>query len=209
MIWLTDPWGGRGAYTGPVLSARDDLPARPRRIVVAGVSGTGKTTLVAQIATAVDAPHTEIDALYHGPGWTPREGFLEDVRALTRAEAWTTEWQYGIARPILSERADLLVWLDLPFLTVTLPRVVRRTVRRRLHRIELWNGNVEPPLHTILTDRQHIIRWAFATRATYGPLVSRLESERPDLPIVRLRSTSEVRTWLSGPLVHAARAAHS
>ncbi|WP_346276153.1 hypothetical protein [Pseudonocardia sp.] len=37
-------------------------------------------------------------------------------------------------------------------------QLVRRTVRRRLHRVELWNGNIEPPLWTVFTDREHILR---------------------------------------------------
>ena len=183
-----------------VLRFDDPLPHRPRRVVVAGVSGTGKTTLAAQIGRVVDAPHIEIDALFHGPGWVPREEFLDDVRAFVATERWTTEWQYTTARPILAERADLLVWLDLPFATVTLPRVVRRTVRRRARRELLWHGNVEPPLRTIFTDREHIVRWAILTRNKYRAQVPELERMRPALPIVRLRTQREVDAWLAGPL---------
>lgn len=77
--------------------------------MVAGVSGSGKTTLVRRIAAALDIEHTEIDALCHGPGWTPRTEFLDDVRALARGEAWVTEWQYADARPLLADAADLMV----------------------------------------------------------------------------------------------------
>ncbi|MDQ1124432.1 hypothetical protein [Microbacterium trichothecenolyticum] len=87
-------------------------------------------------------PHTEIDALFHGPDWTPHPEFVADVRALVAQDAWVTEWQYAPARPLLAARADLLVWLDRPFATVTLPRVIARTLRRRLGRVPLWNGNI-------------------------------------------------------------------
>lgn len=183
-----------------VLRFDDPLPHRPRRVVVAGVSGTGKTTLAARIGSVVSAPHIEIDALFHGPGWVPREEFLDDVRAFVATERWITEWQYKTARPILTEHADLVVWLDLPFATVTLPRVVRRTVRRRARREVLWNGNVEPPLRTIFTDREHIVRWAILTRNKYRAQVPELERMRPGLPIVRLRTQREVDAWLAGPL---------
>jgi adenylate kinase family enzyme len=167
---------------------------------VAGVSGSGKTTLAGRISSTVDVPHTEIDSLYHGPDWTPREEFVEDVRTLAQREAWTTEWQYSSARPILAERADLVVWLDLPFYSVTLPRVVGRTVRRRRRREVIWNGNVEPPLMTFFTNREHIVRWACSTRNKYATLIPRLQQARPELPIVRLRTPREVEAWLSGPL---------
>jgi adenylate kinase family enzyme len=182
----------------------DPLPRRPKRVLVAGVSGAGKTTLAMRIAQVVDAPHTEIDALFHGPGWVPRAAFADDVRAMVSKESWTTEWQYASARHVLAEHADLLVWLDLPFMTVTFPRVVRRTLRRRLRREALWNGNVEPPLRTFFTDREHIVRWSVATRKKYQARVPLLETAYPDLAIVRLRTTREVEAWLAGPLAQAA-----
>ena len=188
-----------------MLGFGDRLPFRPRRVVVAGVSGTGKTTLAARISSVLGAPHTEIDALYHGPNWTPREEFVEDVRALAQGDSWTTEWQYSSARPILAERADLVVWLDLPFLSVTLPRVLRRTMRRRLRREVLWNGNVEPPLRTFFTDREHILRWAFSTRNRYSVLISQLHEEHPALLVVRLGTPREVQAWLCGPLARTTR----
>lgn len=181
----------------------DPLPSRPRRVVVAGVSGVGKSTLAGRIAEVLDVPHVEIDALFHGPDWQPRESFLDDVHAFTARDAWTTEWQYSTARPILTARADLFVWLDLPFATVTLPRVMRRTLRRRIRREELWNGNIEPPLHTFFTDPEHIVRWSISTRSKYRERVPEVEAQHPELAIVRLRSQHEVDAWVEGPLARA------
>ncbi|TFD54051.1 AAA family ATPase [Cryobacterium frigoriphilum] len=186
-----------------MLSCHDALPHRPRRVLVAGVSGAGKTTLARRIAAVTGGRHTEIDALYHGPGWIPRPDFVDDVRAFMADEAWTTEWQYTAARPLLAEQADLLVWLDLPFLRVTLPRVVWRTIRRRIQRSELWNGNIEPPLRTILTNRGHVVRWAISTRNTYRQRVPPLEARYPQLVVVRLRSQRAVEQWLAGALSRA------
>lgn len=180
----------------------DPLPARPRRVVVAGVSGVGKTTFSRRIAEITGIPHTEIDALFHGPDWTPRPAFLADVEALVAGDAWVTEWQYSDARPLLTARADLLVWLDLPFATETLPRVVARTLRRRLRRERLWNGNVEPPLRTFFTDPEHIVRWWFATRRKY---LERVPALRLDLPVVRLHSRRDVERWVAGPLTDTVR----
>jgi adenylate kinase family enzyme len=189
-------------YAQQVLCAQDSLPPRLRRVLVAGVSGVGKSTLASRIAAITGGQHTEIDSLYHGPGWAPRENFLQDVNRFTSEDAWTTEWQYPSARALLARRADLLVWLDLPF-PVTFARVVRRTLRRRFLREALWNGNVEPPLRTVFTDREHIVRWAIATRKNYRTSIPQVERENPDLVIVRLRSPKDVERWLTGPLVDA------
>lgn len=188
-----------------MLSHDDALPHRPRRVLVAGVSGTGKTTLAARIAILTGGLHTEIDSLFHGPNWVPRPEFLDGIRAFIAADSWTTEWQYSSARQVLAERADLLVWLDLPFMRVTLPRVIRRTIRRRVHREKLWNGNVEAPISTLLTDREHIVRWAISTRRKYDEQVPLLELQHPHLVVVRLRSQHEVERWLGGALSEAIR----
>lgn len=179
-----------------MLSATDPLPERPRRILVAGTSGTGKTTLARAIAARIGLPAVELDALHHGPAWTPRPEFLDDVRALVAGDTWITEWQYPAARPLLVERADLMVWLDLPFRT-TLRRVVVRTVRRRVSREVLWNGNQEAPLRTFFTDPDHIVRWAVRVRHDLAAWVPDLERTHPALTIVRLRTSRDVESWLS------------
>ena len=183
----------------------DPLPVHPRRILVTGTSGAGKTTVAAALSARLGIPHTDIDGLYHGPGWVPRPEFVADVAALAAREEWVTEWQYSVVRPLLLARADLLVWLDLTRAAV-MRQIVPRTLRRRLRRVELWNGNVEPPLWTLLTDRDHILRWAWRTHAKTAARVHAACSPRTDRPtVVRLRTRREVTAWLDGPVAALAR----
>ncbi|QNG21411.1 AAA family ATPase [Rhodococcus triatomae] len=183
-----------------MLTAHDPLPATPARVLVAGNSGAGKTTLCARIAALLDLPRIELDALHHGPGWTPRPEFAADVEAFSTGPEWVTEWQYGAVRPLLAERADLLVWLDLPRTTV-MRRVTARTLRRRIRRERLWNGNIEPPLRTIFVEPDHIVRFAWRTHGTSARRVRDLAADPPEsLHVVRLRSPREVDTWVAGPL---------
>jgi adenylate kinase family enzyme len=179
----------------PLLGAGDPLPCRPRRVLVAGTSGAGKTTLATAIAGVLDCPHVELDALHHGPGWTKRPEFEDDVDRLVAQPSWATEWQYTAVRERLLDRADCLVWLDLPR-RVVMTRVVRRTVRRRIRRVELWSGNVEPPLRTFFTHRDHIVRWAWRTHDRTRDRVLAAMERRPELVVVRLRSPSDVAAWL-------------
>jgi adenylate kinase family enzyme len=188
----------------PLLGPTDPLPHLPRRALVAGTSGSGKTTLARRIGAVLDVPHVEIDALYHGPEWTPRPTFVADVHRFTAGPAWVTEWQYHDVREHLADLADLLVWLDLPR-GLVMRQVVARTVRRRLRRERLWNGNVEPPLRTVLTDDEHIVRWAWTTHGTATVRVAELRERRPDLAVVRLRSRGDVAAWVGGPLSSVVR----
>jgi len=181
-----------------MLSARDPLSSPlPSRVLVAGVSGVGKSTLARRLAAVAGLPYTEIDALFHGPGWTPRDRFDADVAQLVAAPAWITDWQYASARPVLAARAELLVWLDLPF-RVTLFRVVARTLRRSRSKEPLWNGNIEPGLWHAVSDPEGIIRWSIATRGKYRRLIPEVEAANPGLTIVRLRRRREVERWVRG-----------
>jgi adenylate kinase family enzyme len=186
------------------LGADAVLVWRPQRVVIAGTSGSGKTMLAARVAAALGIPHIEIDSLFHGPGWTPRPEFEADVRLFTSQARWVTEWQYRQVRPLLVERAELMVWLDYSR-PLVMRRVARRTLRRRLRRECLWNGNIEPPLRTIFTDRDHIVLWAWRTHSLLAASVQEVVRAHPYLPIVRLRSPNETDRWLTGPVQLAAR----
>jgi adenylate kinase family enzyme len=191
----------------PLLTSQDPLPGCPRRVLVAGTSGSGKTTLAARVSESLGIPQVEIDALFHGPGWTARPTFEEDVRKFVSGTAWVTEWQYDQVRPLLAARADLLVWLDLSRWQV-MEQVGRRTLRRRLRRELLWNCNIEPPLWTLFTNPDHIVRWAWSTHRQSAERVAALVQQRPGLAVVRLASRAAVEGWLAGPLQQAAGRCH-
>ncbi|USX51881.1 AAA family ATPase [Lentzea sp. HUAS12] len=180
----------------PLLGPADPLPHVPRRVLVAGNAGSGKSTLCLRIAGLRDLPRVELDSLYWGPRWTPRPEFAGEVAALAREDRWVTEYQYKAARPALLARADTVVWLDHPFPTVV-GRLVLRTVRRRAARAELWNGNQESPLWSVFTDSEHILRWG---PKSYRRNRARVLALVDDVVVVRLRGQWQVERWLSGPL---------
>lgn len=180
-------------------ASRREPPAEAsaQRIIIIGTSGSGKTTLAAAVAARLGIRHVEIDALYHGPDWVPRDTFLRDVTNVAAGDSWVAEWQYPEARPVLLDRATLAVWLDYP-VSLRIWRVTRRALRRRIRRIELWNGNYEPSLWTFFTDRDHIIRWAWRTRHQYDDLVMALSQSHPEVRLVRLTSQDETDAWMRG-----------
>ena len=166
-----------------------------RRVaIVASASGNGKTTLGRELARRLEVPFHELDALHHGPGWT--EATADELRArvepLVAGDEWVVDGAYrGKLGDLVLERAELVVWLDLP-LHVWLPRLIRRTVRRIVRREELWNGNRET-LRTVLFSRDSLVLWALRAhvrrRRDYPESLARYE-------VVRLRSPREVERWL-------------
>ncbi len=165
-----------------------------QRVLVAGSSGAGKSTLAVALARRRQLPYTELDALYHGPGWVPRPAFLDDVRAVVAGDRWVTEWQYREARPLLLARADTLIWLDYPR-RIVMHRVLRRSLRRALLREPTFNGNTEGFRDWL--DPGHPIRWAWSTQPQVRTKVLAALEQRPGLTLVRLASPAQARRWLS------------
>lgn len=172
-------------------------PSHPTRILVAGTSGSGKSTAARRVAHVLGLPYTELDAVHWRPGWQSSHTFAADVAALTASQHWVTEWQYTSVRALLLERADVVLWVDTPMLR-TMWRVIRRTVQRRVHRTPVCNGNFEPPLLGFFTDRDHIVRFSWRTRHKTRELLAAAKAAHPTLPIVRLRGAGDLDRWLCG-----------
>jgi adenylate kinase family enzyme len=180
-----------------------------RIAIVSSASGSGGTTLGRELARRLGAPFHELDAFHFGPDWT--EATPAELRALVEpvlAEAsWVVDGGYwGKLGDLVLERADLVVWLDLP-LRVWLPRLLRRTIRRIIRRETLWSGNRET-LRGAFLSRDSLLLYALRNvgrrRRDYPGRLARFKH-------VRLRSPREIECWLddysSSAISDAARAA--
>ncbi|MBN6037680.1 adenylate kinase [Amycolatopsis sp. 195334CR] len=183
-----------------LLGPTDPMPIdRPRRIAVAGAPGAGKTTLAEQLSDRLGLPFVQFESFFHGPNWTVLPDWEEKVLAYVDGDAWSIEWQGEEVREQLTARTQVLVWLDHPR-WLTTARVINRTVQRRFGRGRpIEGGNLESPLHTFFTDRDHIVRESWRRHAWIRARVARLitENRHPDLVVVRLRGQREADTWLA------------
>ena len=113
------------------MSERTNFPAQPRRIVVTGTTGSGKTTLALAVASRLGLPHAEQDAWNHLPGWqeAPLAQFRAAVDTFTAQTAWVMDGNYTKANDIGWARADTLIWLDYSA-PLVFWQLLRRTLRR-------------------------------------------------------------------------------
>ena len=145
------------------------------------------------LAERLHARHVEIDALWHGPNWEPcgEDELRRRVSAATDGDGWISDGTYHtIIGDLVLERADTIVWLDLPA-RIVMWRLLRRSWVRKRDKVELWHGNREAPW-------REQIRWLF------WPAFKRVFENRrrlpeklaqfPQLEVHRLRSNADVQS---------------
>jgi adenylate kinase family enzyme len=172
-----------------------------RRVAVVGVSGSGKTTVGRRLAGSLEVPFVELDSIFHQPRWTelPSDEFRKRVGEALTADGWVVDGNYSDVRDLVWQRAETVVWLDLPRRLV-MRRIIQRTVRRAITREVLWNGNREPFSNFFRLDPdKNIIRWAWVKHPEY---VERYAAAMHDATLahirfVRLRSQKEIDSFVS------------
>ncbi|MGY6658536.1 adenylate kinase [Amycolatopsis sp. TRM77291] len=191
-----------------IIGPADALPGhRIRRVAVAGPAGSGKSTLARTLCERMGIPFVEFESFFHAPGWTVRETWQADVLEFVAGDEWAIEWQGEEVRERMTARLDVLVWLDHPRV-MTVARTVVRTLKRRVGRgSKIAGGNVEGPLHTFFTDRDHIVKLAWRYHPMIRARVRKViaENRYPDLVVVRLRGQRQVDRWLDGPFARNLR----
>lgn len=177
-------------------------PAEPDgpRIAVHGASGSGKSTLARRLAKAGQLPRLELDAVFHLPNWESRadEDFRAVVREFAAQPAWVIDGNYRVVRPLVWERATVVVIIDRTRWQTTW-RVLRRTLRRTLRREELWNGNRETFSNLVRwSPERNIVRWSWTTHHRYrNELPGLVARDAPHLPVVYVHTDRDAERALA------------
>ena len=156
------------------------------------------------IAAQLSLPFIELDAFHNQEGWAelPEDEFQARVKPIAAGVAWVIDGNYtskGV-QDLVWERADTVVWLDLPR-SVAMRRVIARTIRRAATREVLWNGNREP-WSNFFDPRPHknIIVWTWTRHRGVKEKYERKmrDAHWSHLEFVRLHETTEVDRFLEG-----------
>jgi adenylate kinase family enzyme len=168
------------------------------RVVVVGLTGSGKTTFAVALAAKLRVPHIELDALHWEPNWVMAELdiFRDRVARATAAEHWVADGNYAKARDLVWDRAHMVVWLDYAFGLIFM-RLLRRTLVRVVSGTELYSGNRERFADQFLS-RESLFLWAIKKypeyRATFPALFA--SARYRHLQVVRLRTPRAAELWL-------------
>ena len=130
-----------------------------RRVVVTGMAGAGKSTFSRALSAKTGLPVVVLDLHFWLPGWTePTEvGWREKQRRLLAGEEWITDGNYHATLDLRLERADTVVFLDMPWWTCA-RRALVRGVRTRPAGFELPEGCGESRLRRLRDE------WSLAWR---------------------------------------------
>ena len=105
-----------------------------KRIALVGISGSGKSTLANKIGIKLGRPVIHLDKLYWDVGWKERypnkEDFKQLVKKIADEDEWIIDGNYRNSIDIRLERADAIIFLDVPKWRCFL-RVFKRVLDRR------------------------------------------------------------------------------
>lgn len=165
------------------------------RVVVVGANGAGKTWFARDLAARMGVPVMAKDAMALTTGWQqrPRAQVQAAIADAIMAKAWVLEGGPSILSPLVLDRADLVIWLDLPA-SVRFWRIVRRSLR--------YLGRTRPEHPPGNRDWPGRRQFRFAWRALVaGDQFARAINDAlagSAVPVVRLRTPADVMAFLKG-----------
>ena len=166
-----------------------------RRILVYGVTGSGKSTAAEAIAARTRLPLTLVDELTWQPGWVPVDGDEQRRRlaGVVAEERWVLDAAYGAWLDVVLPHVELVVGLDYPR-WLSLQRVIRRTVLRAIDKKPICNGNTQS-FRRMLT-RDSIVGWHFRSFARKRGRMRCWEAAAEGPAVILFRRPRELRAWI-------------
>ncbi|KAH7922226.1 hypothetical protein BV22DRAFT_1095032 [Leucogyrophana mollusca] len=159
------------------------------RVHLVGNCGTGKSTLGAHLARALNVPFISLDTLFWGPNWTvcPPAEFRAKVRTALQQQGcergWVVDGKYTrFLNGIVTKQRTDVIWLDPP-LALYFPRLVWRTVSRLLGFRQPCAAGCRESAREVFFSRRSIMWWCLSRHWA----VRRMETEN-----MRLEGVSEV-----------------
>lgn len=171
------------------------LPCGSRRILIYGVTGSGKTTFARLLSERTGIPWHSVDDLTWEPNWVevPLEVQKARFAEICARNEWILDTAYAKWLEIPLARVELVFGLDYPR-WFSFIRLLRRTAARVIDRKEICNGNRETFRN--LVSRESILVWHFKSFRNKRERIRRWAAN-PDGPkVVLLRSAREAERWL-------------
>lgn len=164
-----------------------------QRILIYGVTGSGKTTFAQRLSEATRIPWHSVDDLTWNPGWqeVPVEEQRRRITAICEGDRWILDTAYGKWLDLPLANVDVILALDYPR-WFSLLRLTRRTLIRLVDGKPICNGNQETL--RIFFSRESILLWHFKSFSAKRRRVETWVEEGRN--VVRFRRAKDAESWL-------------
>jgi adenylate kinase family enzyme len=163
------------------------------RIAIVGCSGGGKSTLARALGTRLGLPVIHMDTLFWKAGWTEsdHDEFRAKVEAAAAGDVWVMEGGFITHSARRFERADTVIWIELPMLLC-----LWRAIRRMLLNFGRTRADLAPgcPERFDLAFYHYIWTW---NRLVRPRMTAALAALAPHTRLVRLTNDRQTRQFLA------------
>jgi adenylate kinase family enzyme len=160
------------------------------RIAIMGCGGSGKSRLARSLGSMLGITPVHLDGLYYDTNWKPldREKFADLQRVLVTGSRWIIDGNYASSLPIRLQRADTVIFLDLPW-WVCLWGILQRRLRH--------GGGQHQAIGVYDRVNWDFVRYAISYRRKMAPRVRSLIADHAGgAQVVILRSRRAARRYL-------------
>jgi adenylate kinase family enzyme len=163
-----------------------------QRILIVGSAGAGKSTLSRRLGEVLGIPVVHLDKHYWKPGWvaTEQQEWDQIVIEETRKEQWIIDGNYSRTLELRIERADTVIFLDMPR-WLCLYRVLKRRIQ--------YHGRTRPDLNKECPEQLdfEFVRWVWNfPKHSRNKIVSTLKKSSEEKNVIVLGSRRKVSGFL-------------
>ena len=169
------------------------------RINVIGTSGRGKTTFGQELASVLQIPFIELDAIFWGPDWSEPDDseLFPKLSTALAGDHWVLDGNYTRTLDIKWERVETVIWLDFSF-PRTVTQAVKRAVTRIISQEEIWPDTGNRESLKKLFSRDSIVLWTIQAYSRNKKKYPRYIASEQYRSIIfhRVRSPKQAREFI-------------
>lgn len=161
-----------------------------KRVILIGSPGSGKSTMSTKLAQILNLELYHLDNLFWSPGWimASKEEQISITKDLIQKEEWLIDGNYNGTLELRLERADFVVFFDLPR-WLCMVRIFKRMIQYRNQKRPDFNAGTE-------RFNWEFVKYVWDFRKSKRPSIYKKLKQYPNKEIVILKSRKEVENFM-------------
>lgn len=165
-----------------------------KRVLVFGNGGSGKSTLSVTLGDLLHLPVIHLDKYFWQPNWiaTPVDDWDIIVESFSDSEEWIIDGNYSRTMNTRIQRADLIIFLDMPNM-LCLYRIFKRRIK--------YNRKTRPDMNEECTEKLDLefIKWVWNfKKRNRAKILDKLEVASKTKRIIILKNRKQVNEFIEG-----------